>query len=92
MDALQRIRVLLVPSLATLLHHGGSILLGFEDGELLWWVDLTLRHESGTRLHGHAVHERVRSNGGGRIVGLYLYRENFLMVHGYLAVAGDADL
>ena len=45
MDALQWIRILLVPSLAALLHHRAAILLGSEDGKLLGWVDLTLRHE-----------------------------------------------
>ena len=43
--ALQRIRILLVTSLAALLHHGVAILLGSEDGKLLGWVDLTLRHK-----------------------------------------------
>ena len=44
-NALQRIRVLLVTSLAALLHHGGTILLGSEDGKLPGWADLALRHE-----------------------------------------------
>ena len=44
-NALQRIRVLLVSSLAALLHHGGTILLGSEDGKLPGWADLALRHE-----------------------------------------------
>ena len=44
-DALQRIQILLMPSLAALLHHGVAILLGSEDGKLLGGVDLTLRHK-----------------------------------------------
>ena len=57
MDALQRIRVLLVASLTALPHHGVAVLLGFEDAKLLWWIDLALRHELGARLHGHAMHK-----------------------------------
>ena len=38
MDALQRIRVLLVASLTALPHHGVAVLLGFEDAKILWWI------------------------------------------------------
>ena len=60
MDALQRIRVLLVASLTALPHHRVAILLGVEDSKLLWRIDLALRQELGARLHGHAMHKRVR--------------------------------
>ena len=59
MDALQRIRVLLVASLTALPHHRVAILTGFEDAEFLWRIDLALRHELGTRLHGPAMHKRI---------------------------------
>ena len=60
MDALQRIRVLLVASLTALPHHGVAILLGVEDSKLLWRIDLALRHELGARLHRPAVHRRIQ--------------------------------
>ena len=59
-DALQRVRVLLVASLTALPHHGVAILLGFEYAKLLWWIDLALRHELGARLHRPAVHRRIQ--------------------------------
>ena len=60
MDALQWIRILLVPSLAALLHHGVTVLLGFVNAQLLWWIDLALRHKLGTRLHGHTMYWRIQ--------------------------------
>ena len=59
-NALQRIRVLLVPSLATLLHDGVTVLLGLENAQRLWWIDLALRHKLGAWLHGHAMDWRVQ--------------------------------
>ena len=58
--ALQRIRVLLVTSLAALLHHGVAVLSGFEDAKLLGRIYLALRHELGTWLHGHAMYRRIQ--------------------------------
>ena len=58
--ALQRIRVLLVTSLAALLHHGVSVLLGFEDATLLRWIYLALRHKLGTWLHRYAMDWRIQ--------------------------------
>ena len=60
MDALQWIRILLVPSLAALLHHGVTILLGLVNAQRLWWIDLALRHKLGAWLHGHAMDWRVQ--------------------------------
>ena len=45
MDALQWIRILLMPRLAALPHHGVAIFLGPEDGKFPGWADLALRHE-----------------------------------------------
>ena len=59
-NALQRIRVLLVTSLAALLHHGVAVLSGFEDAKLLGRIYLALRHELGTWLHGHAMYGRIQ--------------------------------
>ena len=59
-NALQRIRVLLVTSLAALLHHGVTVLLGFEDAKLLGWIYLALRHKLGTWLHRYAMDWRIQ--------------------------------
>ena len=59
-NALQRIRVLLVTSLAALLHHGVAVLSGFEDAKLLGRIYLALRHELGTWLHGYAMDWRIQ--------------------------------
>ena len=89
MDALQRIRVLLVPSLAALLHHGVAILLGAEDGRSLGCADLALRHEFRSHLYGNAMDWWVRR----RTHACLLYAGDiFLVVHGDLTVASDADL
>ena len=59
-NALQRIRVLLVTSLAALLHHGVTVLLGFVNAQLLWWIHLALRHKLGTWLHRYAMDWRIQ--------------------------------
>ena len=89
MDALQRVRILLVTALAALLHHGVAVLLGLEDGQLLGWVDLALRQELGAQLYGNAMDRWVRR----RTHACLLYSGDIiLVVHGDLAVASNADL
>ena len=59
-NALQRIRVLLVTSLAALLHHGVAVLSGFKDAQLLGRIYLALRHKLGTWLHRYAMYRRIQ--------------------------------